>query len=276
MSIVGATTPEEEAEKVAAREAFEAAVEARNAIPGPDKSEWTDEMSNRLTELEKQGVDWNIARLTVMGYSEEYLEAQRKVDEAMTAMSRADKSYFRLNIWGMGAYRNAMEDIGMGTFAYDMPNWPGLPDGMDQQAFWDWQEEPDNVPEDQAAAYQALADQMSAHKSAHFDAGDAIPLHKFCSNDGWLVTEEECRMALNAFCAFVSDAPLGSLVMPWPELSLYANLNRADRTALVVARAEQLHLKLAPETVDTITEDYFCEWLAYLVRGSARGGFEVY
>ena len=81
-----------------------------------------------------------------------------------------DWDSFRLNIFGMGRYREYMELAGM------LDNeWAGPEYHEGDQAGWD----------------EAVMTQPR-------EVPDGIPTYKFCSNDGWLVTPEEIRSALAA------------------------------------------------------------------------------
>lgn len=80
--------------------------------------------------------------------------------------------YFRLNIWGMGEYREVMERHGM----------------------VDWSVDPPPDPEDWDDDEQRLRWQTDVPAKTFGIAG-----YKLCSNDGWLVTPEECRSALAAW-----------------------------------------------------------------------------
>lgn len=85
-----------------------------------------------------------------------------------------DDLYFRRNIFGMGPLRQAMESIG---------------DGEVTMAYWAvsdlvWPQNPDE---------QQLLDFLRATG----DERPGIPLHKLSTNDGWWITDVECRSALD-------------------------------------------------------------------------------
>jgi len=90
--------------------------------------------------------------------------------------------YFRLNIFGMGAYRDIMDDFGM---VNDDPAPPFIdaPEDID----WDkYHEDPLSYPEYREADNAVLG----------FEGPSVgIPIVKLCSNDGWLVTPRQCAEA---------------------------------------------------------------------------------
>lgn len=96
-----------------------------------------------------------------------------------------DDCYFRLNVWGMGAARELMDDAGMLCWPpHDSSEWDQLP------PYDDGDPDGEGGPE-----YCAAADKLLA---AHNGECPGIPGHKFCSNDGWIVTPPEIRAALAA------------------------------------------------------------------------------
>lgn len=119
--------------------------------------------------------------------SDEHVAAQAVVESAADERDKADSGSFRLNIWAMGRYRAAMGVLGM-THASnnsDIPEWPDYPeDDSDEES-----------PE--LKAYEAAA---LINQGYHHDADDpTIPVHKFCSNDGWWVTASEAAAAIKAW-----------------------------------------------------------------------------
>lgn len=94
---------------------------------------------------------------------------------------RDDPTYFRLNISGMGAMREVMEQAGAGTWEGEA-SWPEYPGSEHFNRHGD--------PVDEVGlAYEA---QVKALRMARTTT--LVPLHKFCSNDGWVVTPGECRL----------------------------------------------------------------------------------
>ena len=73
--------------------------------------------------------------------------------------------YFRLNVWGMSDAREELHKIGI----------------VREGAFPD------------PPASHDLADIDAWRIASHGGDGPGIPVHKFCSNDGWVVTPLEVR-----------------------------------------------------------------------------------
>lgn len=125
-----------------------------------------------------------------------YVAAQAVVEETCDAIDTARTSYFRLNNRGMGYCHELMEKYGM---VYDPPRegaWPAYP----------------NIPEDATDEEEEAMDQQyrEAAKpflSQHPEGGEVIPSLKFSSNDGWIVTPEECRATVAAWRAKGSPTP---------------------------------------------------------------------
>lgn len=92
--------------------------------------------------------------------------------------------YFRLNIFGMSKYSDAMFGIGMAHAESSNEVWPQAPDDLDWDVYY---ENPSSYPEYRTK----LEDFLSASADA-----PGIDLRKFGSNDGWIVTPDECREAV--------------------------------------------------------------------------------
>jgi hypothetical protein len=123
------------------------------------------------------------------------------------------EGYFRANIWSMNRLREAMLETRM-AFEDDFPTYPE--NGTDAQ-YEEWQSshEPADVP--------------------------GIPLHKFCSNDGWHVLPVECKAALLAW-------------------HTWSTVNREK----------------VPSNLDDDESEYWTRWLGYLRLAIDHGGFKVY
>lgn len=165
----------------------------------------------------------------------EYDAAQEKVSAAYDELDKHNLNYFRLNIWGMSRCREYMYDRGMVYTSEHEGEWPQYT-------------EPARMDGEDAAAWHARIDaydELYQKKclpivSAHPAGGDTIPVHKFSSNDGWLVTEEECKAAVTSNALF--DPPV------WEN----------------------------PNTKITEPVQWWPEWIAFLERASTRGGFRVH
>lgn len=136
----------------------------------------------------------------------------------------ADQAYFRLNIFGMGTYRDAMEECGMIFWPVSNFDWPKRDDFVSDEAY--------------RAACEEYRDR---------DFGGVIPGHKTCSNDGWLVTPDECRRAVEAYNDWI----------------------------------EEIGAEYEPEPVPAAIEmdgdvDYWRQWIDYLEHAANNGGFRVW
>lgn len=118
-----------------------------------------------------------------------------------------DRDYFRLNIWGMSEARDLMYDLDM--LAEPEPEhspWPDCPEG-------EWVDEEDVQPGTPWAEYHAAQEAVCAE---HLNRDDPrLPIHKLCSNDGWIVTEVECR----ALVGMANDGRANGFELPewWEE-----------------------------------------------------------
>lgn len=183
-------------------EPYNRAIETRDAIPRSERG--------FLTDAEMKADGWGAIPGNA---SARYRAAQAEVMRLADLRDRTKRSYFRLNVWGMGNVRRAMFALGM---AYDSPEdreWPTWPEDVGHvvEALQDdngkgvpeylaeWypeKGEPTEVELDRAKLYVAESDEIRRH---HPEGGTTIPLHKFGSNDGWVVTPAECLEALAAW-----------------------------------------------------------------------------
>ena len=175
----------------------------------------------------------------------EWQEAQALCETAYAKMSAADTHYFRLNIWGMGVARMGMYEAGMiYDGQYDADEWPdytpptsaeGGAEGL-RQAEDDYDREYD--------------ERCMPLRAKHPEGGDTIPSFKFGSNDGWLVTPEECHAAVRA----------------WSE-----HKAKLDAEGIVATIGEDGEPEQHP-----FDREWWPEWIAFIERASKRGGFRVY
>ena len=150
--------------------------------------------------------------------------AQAKVEEADEALDAARTEYFRLNISGMGYCLDWMFTYGMAfpaKYEGDWPEYPKIPD--------------DATAEQEDHLHDTYTGAARPFLSQHPDGTLGIPSFKFGSNDGWIVTEDECAYAVKAWEEAGSPVPEyeGEPVRWWPR------------------------------------------WIEFLRRGSIRGGFAV-
>jgi hypothetical protein len=109
-------------------------------------------------------------------------EAKAAIEQVREAERQ---SYFRLNMWGMGVAREAMFRAEMLNVGVDHPPWPKYDPARDE----------DHEGE-LTAEYEAKAAVVTDSQPG-IDAGNpGIPVYKFGSNDGWLVTPAEIETAL--------------------------------------------------------------------------------
>lgn len=238
----------------------------------------------------------------------EYAKAQAEVMRISEEMDKARVSYFRLNIWGMGRYRDTMEAVGMGYWA-DHPAWPDAQDfGFDNREEWwaasealenggdspltyDHGYENVTLTQDMLDRAKKGQEAMEYVKSAHPGETPGIPLVKFTSNDGWHVTPPECLSALQKFGEFLVPGYASEAAPYTWEQALQAYRTADERERKIVAN-NALTLQLVPNApvghpslngdddrasvLDVITEDYFLDWLRYLEVAAQHDGFEVW
>jgi hypothetical protein len=174
------------------------------------------------------------------------------IETVRRELDKAETNYFRLNIWGMVTCRDLMYRFGMLMVDYEMPESPERPE-VDEEAFDAWLYDdvvPEGgVPESWTAYRKAGEDSLAAHP----EKVEGICVHKLGSNDGWVVTPEECRAALTKWRE-VCDTN------GWPY----------D----IVVRSE------SGDDEDGATKrelvEWWPEWLAYLAGAVDNGGFSVY
>jgi hypothetical protein len=125
--------------------------------------------------------------------SDEYTAAKKAYDEAWAAYDAAQKSYFRLNIWGMSIARDLMNTVGMLTDE-PMPEFPDMDNyGLDEY--------PDEDSENLTSAERDYLIAQRGALSHEPPIVSGIPVYKLCSNEGWLVTEAQCAVALSKWNA---------------------------------------------------------------------------
>lgn len=165
--------------------------------------------------------------------------AEKAWSEAWKAYDDADRSYFRLNIWGMSYCRDVMDRLGMVTDE-DAPRFPSLEDfGLSE-----YPEDPADYDGDKRTEVEAhLADadrQFLAALKATTDFEPepvrGIPIGKFGSNDGWLVTPRQIEAALSAW------------------------------------HGQPEHVQTGVEAEFT----WWSEWITFLAYAKDRGGFRVF
>lgn len=112
-----------------------------------------------------------------------------------------DEDYFRLNMWGMGLFTDFMTERSMVFDAGKHPEWPDIDaygvtwDDVERLEYPEYHEgEPlSDETAEKARRYLAERDRLLAW---HGPEVPGIPVHKFGSNDGWIVTPAECEAAV--------------------------------------------------------------------------------
>lgn len=199
--------------------------------------------------MDEEGVDFWQARHMVGAVkpSEAWLAADRRVHQASAAVSVADKQYFRLNIWGMGKMRDSMYELGMLAVNYPSQDWPERPEGVDEKVLEEaWELEEEERLEHSVLAVREYFQAVADHKSWSPPDEPGLPVHKFGSNDGWLVTPHDIHGALAIF-----------------------DLQQKENPDLVA----KVRADWAGDDADSNTFD---EWIAWLRIAEDFGGFEVY
>ena len=163
---------------------------------------------------------------------------------------QGEDGYFRLNIHGMARYRDLMAEFGMAFDDAPPPAWPRPGDyGIADEDAWAI-DDPDNYadrlknmsPETFAKAteYQTAQTQVLMW---HAKETPGIPLHKFSTNDGWIVLPVECEAAVKAWQAYC------------------------------LQYGESVALK---RVGDPEWQDYWKQWIAYLADAAKHNGFVVH
>lgn len=236
----------------------------------------TDEQREKYFEIMKDE-PWEVAQAIAVGAPSEAVDALR----IAIANKPADLTYFRLNIWGMGKYAQLMSVAGMLTESKENPwLWPRCEQFDITEDEWyafeeDGGDEAGLSPET-IVKCEKFQDANNEHRRTH-GATPGIPGHKFGSNDGWVVTSEECAQARAQFARF-----LGSSAADVDRaITEYGKLGEDERKELVrpilVARYPNDPQEALDEVLSGFAEGYFIEWLGFLGRGERNGnGFEVW
>jgi len=224
----------------ALRADFYAACEVRDALPRSEAGAY------------RRGADDMDAHESFDGRTERYARAQDAVTAASREVDDAEHSYFRLNIHGMGRYRGLMEDLGM---AFEDEPHPPFPKPEDYGTNWE-DIEAAEYPEDHAGygwtdgrlvAALKHVDAVNAVLAFHGNADTpGIPLHKFGSNDGWIVVPAECEAAVRTWRDFVA------------------------------AEGDEAALNYVSNKLGEGRADYWLKWIAYLAGAARHDGFEVH
>jgi len=152
--------------------------------------------------------------------------------------------YFRLNIWGMGEYRNHMLVRGMVEWDSEIGEWPQAEDfKVSQEELLQWPED----DEEASPEFTAWREATEAIKGQ--DHGGVIAGYKLCSNDGWIVTPNEIGRALLQY-------------------ELWKQQNGGE--PLLTAESDM------EEDEHGNKESYWQKWIEYLKAACDHGGVEVW
>lgn len=171
--------------------------------------------------------------------------AQEQVEAAYADMDRFSVNNFRFNIWGMESMRVAMAQLGMLATEYSSPTWPEPEEfNLDQETIWKYDSDDlDSAPENVRAFYA----KHNAVLAWSPPDEPGLPVHKFGSNDGWVVTPMNARSALVLFFR-----------------KKHADPELVERVRKTWGGG------------DSDASAYFDEWIDYLTRSLDHGGFEVW
>lgn len=194
--------PSETAGVAAAADLRQAAFRERDALPKDERGTINVERF-RENHDDQDHANWD-------GRSDRYARAQDAVMEASRESDAAEVSYFRLNMWGMSAFADVMYEIGMAFDDEPHPDWPKYEDyGVTQEQvevieYPDYDSGATLTDGQREATGRYLAEQQRV-LAWHGKEVPGIPIGKFGSNDGWIVTPAECKGALAIYMAKLDE-----------------------------------------------------------------------
>lgn len=259
--------PEMIAAADAARLVWDEAIAVRDALPR--------EESGRARNRE----DWHrenedLPFSEYVGRTERFHAAQAAVLAAGRAWDRAKQFYFRLNIRGMGYCCDLMDQFDMVYRSESEGEWPDEPVGRDDP--WSDRDELEEagVPvEDWPADLREWQDALTYKLSSGVQERPGIALHKFDSNDGWIVTPVECMGAVEQWKRAVLGPPqLGS---GGEDRRVATLLAKATDRAVTPFESEAFTAKAMELMKEHDLPEWWPEWIAFLVGAAQHGGFEV-
>lgn len=168
------------------------------------------------------------------------------------SVAESDSSYFHLNAFAMRPYANLMSRLGM---AFEDEPEPQFPKPEEFGTTWDdlnavqYPQDPPNAgwTDSRLVAVLKFQEAVDGALAFHGKADiPGIPLHKFESNDGWIVLPVECEAAVRIWQKFAAD--------------------EGEEKALAIVTEE-----LGERQVET-----WAEWVAYLAGAARHDGFEVH
>lgn len=145
------------------------------------------------------------------GRTERYAAAYDKARAGYVAMLDAEASYFRLNMFSMGRFCDAMVTLGMVFEDAPRPEWPKpeswgvtyeLIERVESPEYFSDEPPLDAETEERARRWITERDRVLMW---HGKEIPGIPLHKFGSNDGWIVLPAEAEAALRIYMAKLKE-----------------------------------------------------------------------
>jgi hypothetical protein len=193
--------------------------------------------------------------------------------------------YFRLNLWGMAMYLQCMRALGMLATDYSPDE---VPWESGRQAFLartDVEDESDFLCSEEGGLVLAWRPSTRDSQAGEESPQPGMAFHKFCSNDRWVVTAQECREALAAWrVAVARSLPAGAKPSRADERHLIADVlcsvgeveseMLVELTATLERTGAGVYVFGQDDTLEDEV-DYWFEWLAYLERASRYVGFCV-
>jgi hypothetical protein len=187
--------------------------------------------------------------------SERYRQAQRVSHEAYEAAQAIQQNYFRLNIFAMGHYVDVMLELDMVVAmaereTYPQAPWKDEPNGSEiWDTYYEW-ESGQFVEGDVAERWKFAehAHDLQTYLTGPSDPKNRIPTYKFGTNDGWIVTPDECRAAVERARSYTDD-------------EVRAAFSAVHRNATV----ERLNEALS----------YWHKWIKFIEGAAEHEGFEV-
>jgi hypothetical protein len=249
---------DDEAAAVAeAQKIFRAACDARDALPREEAGQLNMERARASSRDLDSDENYD-------GRSPRWSAAQDQVHAAYKALNEAERSYFRLNISGMGWARGVMEQFGMAF--HDPAEHPPWPEIEDYGITWDdleALESPEYFPDfawtDEklraACKYREDRDKVLAW---HGPEVPGIPLHKFGSNDGWIVLPAEAEAAIRIWKQQLDE------------------LGEDKARVTVVLGSSRRGTAISADSDEAVAYwSLWLRWVAYLADSVRHDGFEV-
>jgi hypothetical protein len=195
-------------------------------------------------------------------------KALKDIDDELQVLE--NKTYFRLNIWGMSHYCAVMDQLAMlaiapeyqtSGFSSTPQGFPGWPENatfeMTDQELDDFDNEyydnPSACPDERYRNYKKAGDEARAWSFS--TAG--INEHKFSSNDGWIVTPKEIESALDTY-----------------QIRLKTDSQCVFKAFATIAKKQSGTAPSKPELKEQMT--YWNAWIEFLQNAKDGEGFSVY